>query len=95
MKLVKEELTYLVTFYFRHLMCSPCESGFGFFYLWHDSIHFTWNLMGVREHGKYLFLIRSLSPTVFKKKWAHPYPYHYLYLKRKKGVRNDHWENIC
>lgn len=29
MKLLKEELTHLVTFYFRHLLYSPCESGFG------------------------------------------------------------------
>lgn len=75
MKLLKE-LTHLVTFDFRHLLYSPCESGsslllplaMGFL---GDTILFTWNLMGVREHGKYLFLICPLSPTVFQKIGTH------------------------
>lgn len=67
-KLLKEELTHLVTFYFRRLMYSSCESGFCLLLTLAQAPWLTSHLLleislGLEHMESTFSLIRLLNPT--------------------------------
>jgi len=97
-KLLKEELTRLVTFYLKCLMYSPCESGFCLLLTLALAAWVTSHLLleislGLEHMESTLSLICPPQSHNNNKRQAHTH--HHFREKRRKGkrVRNDHWVN--
>lgn len=97
-KLLKEELTRLVTFYLKCLMYSPCESGFCLLLTLALAAWVTSHLLleislGLEHMESTLCLICPPQSHNNNKRQAHTH--HHFREKRRKGkrVRNDHWVN--
>lgn len=96
-KLLKEELTRLVTFYSKCLMYSPCESGFCLLLTlaraaWVTS-HLLLEISLGLEHTESTCSLVCPPQSHNNKRQAHTH--RHFWEERRKGerVRDDHWVN--